>query len=38
MNPRVCIIQSVMKDYRLPSFVRLAERLLQAGTTLGCRA
>ena len=31
---KVCIIQPVMKGYRLPFFVGLAERLSQAGITL----
>ncbi len=34
MNPRVCIIQPVMKGYRLPFLVGLDKRLSQVGITL----
>lgn len=34
MNPRVCIIQPVMKGYRLPFLVGLDKRLSQVGITI----
>lgn len=34
MRPRVCIIQPVMKQYRLPFFLRLREQLAGAGIDL----
>ena len=34
MSPRVCIIQPVMKGYRVPFFVALDKRLSKAGIIL----